>query len=172
MSLRNKYDLFWVFLLFLCLSNLMPKSFCKKVMWQSSFMKMSHNQRYLCRVVALITFAWIGHVTWSSGPLAFWYVLPSSLLVVIFLKVALRSFLLLLDHVITSSDMQEWQCFTQIWISTKVDDCSFHESCAMTSSIYHVITWSNLMPSVGWVLLHRSHKIWFICRIIFEHLTW
>ena len=31
-------------------------------------------------------------------------------------------------------------------------------------------TWSNVMPSIGWVLFHCSHKIWFKYRIVLKQL--
>ena len=50
--------------------------------------------------VALIFLMWLGHVTWRYATISFWYVFSSRLVVIIFVKAALRSFNKLRYHVI------------------------------------------------------------------------
>ena len=55
------------------------------------------------------------------------------------------------EHVTTSRNMQEWYCFILMCVS--ISDCSLLVSSVMTILICHVITWSKVMSSVGWVYL-------------------
>ena len=50
-------------------------------------------------VVALITLAWLGHVIWRYVTISFLYVFSPSLVVIVFLEVALWRFNKLCDHV-------------------------------------------------------------------------
>ena len=140
-----------------------------------SFVRISYNQksRGLLRWVlfikatlgaaALINLAWSGHVIWRYATISFLYLFPQ----IVFLEVALWSFIKLRDHLTYRNDIQENKKrviinhvtyrnhFIRICIPAKFSDCSLRESCYTIFLMYHVI---------------KFHQIWF--KFIFETLIY
>ena len=152
MNPENKYILlrFFIFLFF---SKLIPQDFCKS--WDLTlFIDEDITQSKIKRSVGMGTF----HQHKSRGcsfdyysairprEIKEWYSL--------ILRCTPTKFggFMSSDHMITSRDSQEWQCFILIWITTTFSDCSIRYSCTMTFLICPQITWSTVMVSLGWTL--------------------
>ena len=153
-----------------------------------SFVRISYNQksRDLLRLipfikanletVALITLVWLTQVISRYATFSFLYVFLPSLVVVVFLEVALWSFNKLRDHMTYKNDIYEYKKRVIINYVTHGNSIIlfanvFQPSLVIVSSWrmwYNVlnlpvITWLKVISPNGCMSFHPSHRIWFTC---------
>ena len=124
-------------LVFFCLSNLMSKSFCKSFDWFSSFIWISYNQK------SCVLFEWVPFISASLRTV--------SLLSLAWLSRATQKlcYAVFKQHATTVSLL--------IWLTSRLLIVTFMRVAQRHFYFFHVITWSQFMLSVAWMLFHCFH---------------